>query len=121
MKIHVQPFDIVAILVSLTVLLVFTFLSLGSEEDGYLVINDAHGELLYPLDENREINISGPVGRSTIVIEDGKAGFVHSDCSDKLCLAMGMVGHSHEWAACLPNQVMISVTASTADRTRVDD
>lgn len=121
MKIRARPFDIVAILVSLAVLLVFIVLGRGSEADGYLVINDAQGELLYPLDENREIDIRGPVGISTIVIENGKAGFVHSDCSDKLCLAMGMVGHSHEWAACLPNRVMLSFTARAADRTRFGD
>ncbi|MDC7228424.1 MAG: NusG domain II-containing protein [Spirochaetales bacterium] len=103
-------FDIVALIISISIFFLFFMYGRAlSSENGYLLIQDESGEYLYPMDADRTITVEGPVGESVIVIEDGAAHFEHSDCKDKLCVLMGDISEGGEWAACLPNRVMILV------------
>ena len=110
-------YDLLAILLSLSVFLLFTRFGLQRQgETGFLLIEDAQGESLYPLSEDRELVLWGPVGQSVVRIEEGKARFVSSDCPDDLCVHMGEIYRVGEWAACLPNRIFISTQGGEAQR-----
>ena len=114
-------FDGIALVFSLTVFLLFFFYGRSlSRDEGYLLIQHSEGESLYSMAETRDIVIEGPVGESVIHIEDGHAAFVHSDCNDQLCVHMGDIEHSGEWAACLPNKVFIMIEGGPDDEEGVD-
>lgn len=77
------------------------------------------GILIYPLDEPRIIEVSGPLGPSTIEIDGGGAFFATAPCRDQLCV---IAGHQHEagqWAACLPNRVFLTIIGDT-DAAEID-
>jgi len=117
---RIRLFDAVAIILSLTVFLLFSWYGVKRDGDtGYLVVEDNTGEYLYPLSEDRDILLEGPVGESLIRIENGRAGFAHSDCEDSLCVQMGTIGSAGEWAACLPNQIFIH-TSGMPEEQEVD-
>jgi len=109
-------FDVVALIFSLAVFLSFTLYGRSmTGDEGYIIIDDVNGHSIYPLSENREILLHGPVGESLIVIENGKARFKHSDCKDQLCVQMGEISRAGEWAACLPNKIFLYTGGKKAD------
>ena len=117
----IKLFDGIALVVSLTIFLLFFLYGRSlSQDDGYLLIQDSEGESLYSMAEDREIVIEGPVGKSIIEIKGGHAGFIYGDCQDQLCVHMGDIEHSGEWAACLPNQVFIMIEGGPDDEEGVD-
>jgi hypothetical protein len=115
----ILKYDVMAIFLSILIFSAFTFFGWNKNGDSpYLLIEDSEGSALYPLSENREIHVHGPVGESVIQIADGKAAFIHSDCIDVLCVQMGPISEPGDWAACLPNEIFIST--SGGDSIEVD-
>lgn len=103
-------YDIAAFALSLVILILFAWLGFQHSGDtGYLIIEDSKGRLIYPLSEECDVVLEGPVGKSHIHIGKDSARFVHSDCPDKLCVQSGPVEKPGDWAACLPNQVFIYI------------
>lgn len=80
-----------------------------SETPPFLIINTAEGEWVYPLDVDKELVFTGPLGKTIVTIKDGKAFFVDSPCTDKLCVHMPPMFKAGDWAACLPNRVAIHI------------
>lgn len=116
-----RMFDGIALVFSLSVFLLFFLYGRSlSKDDGYLLIQDSEGESLYSMAETRDVVVEGPVGESVIHIEGGHASFTHSDCQDQLCVHMGDIESSGEWAACLPNQVFIMIEGGPDDEEDVD-
>ena len=108
-KRNLKIFDWVAFFLSLFLFLGFTFFGWNRGEDTlYLLVEDQNGSALYPLSEDKTITVEGPVGESVIQISEGEARFIHSDCADELCVQSGAISGPGEWAACLPNEVIIS-------------
>lgn len=62
--------------------------------------------------ENETVTLDNGI---EILIENGKIGFVKSDCPDKICVKSGMLSHSGEAAACLPHKTVISLTGADKD------
>ena len=82
-------------------------------EDGqasYLLIhsnnNPPRTELLAP---ERIIEIAGPLGNSTIEINDGRTRFISSPCRTKVCIHGGWLSRIGEFAACIPNRVSLTL------------
>ena len=87
------------------------FVASGRDDTGtpFLVVNAPEGEFVYPMNRNRVVRMKGVLGESVLVIEDGKAFFRESPCPNKICVQTRPVEHDNDWAACLPNQVIIHV------------
>ncbi|MCG8435882.1 MAG: NusG domain II-containing protein [Gammaproteobacteria bacterium] len=62
------------------------------------------------LDRDRIITVSGSRGQNEIEIRDGRARFITSPCANKFCIHYGWLAWIGEAAACLPNQISISLT-----------
>ena len=63
----------------------------------------------YSLDQNRNIDIQGPLGVTRIVIAKGKARFASSPCPNQYCVHQGWLNHKGQAAICLPNQVSLEL------------
>ncbi len=111
----IRRYDVLAIILSLAVFLGFTLYGMKfREETGYLLVEDAESQYLYPLSEDRTITMTGPVGETVIEIHDGEAHFLSSDCPDGLCVQMAPIAEAGDWAACLPNQVFITTSGGAS-------
>ncbi|MFM1912105.1 MAG: hypothetical protein RJB18_1496 [Pseudomonadota bacterium] len=63
----------------------------------------------YSLDQNRTIDIKGPIGITRILIANGKARFASSPCPNQYCVHQGWLSHKGQAAICLPNQVSLEL------------
>ena len=63
-------------------------------------------------DENytETIEINGKY-KNIIEVKDGSASFVYADCPDCDCVKAGVLSPRHNFAACLPNRVSISIVS----------
>lgn len=72
------------------------------------------------LDQPQELHVKGHLGESVIRIEDGRARFVSSPCTNKHCIHFGWLGDTGQTAACVPNGVLISVGNAHGEAPRYD-
>ncbi|MDR3255458.1 MAG: NusG domain II-containing protein [Synergistaceae bacterium] len=85
----------------------------GGKNFAEISVNGSISEML-PLELDREYIPPGlPAVR--IVTRGGAAGFVASDCPDKVCIHTGFLTKPGQAAACLPNRVVIRVSPGGAD------
>lgn len=61
------------------------------------------------LDQDRVVEIAGPLGMSRIEIKQGKARFLSSPCSNQYCVHQGWLHHSGQAAICLPNRISLEL------------
>lgn len=64
------------------------------------------------LDQNRTLEISGPLGVSMVSIEHGRVRFEQSPCNNQYCVHQGWLSKAGQVAACLPNRVSIELLGS---------
>ena len=46
------------------------------------------------------------------ITEDGQIAFIESNCPDKVCVNTGFIHTVGQYAACLPNGIMVKIVAS---------
>lgn len=106
----VRPLDIIIILFSLAIIMFLAWQVYGSRSTSpQLLIQTEGSSFIYPLDEERVIEVEGPIGITIIEVKEGRARFLDSPCPDKLCVAGGWLEHQGEWNACLPNMVFAAI------------
>ncbi len=66
-------------------------------------------EFSVPLNEDRTLELRGPLGISVIEIRNGQVRFVASPCRGKQCIHAGWLKQGGEFAACLPNRISVAV------------
>lgn len=99
--------------VSLSVLIFMTL----TRETGAVARVSVNGVTVaeYPLSINGKYTLNG--GTNVLVIEDGYAYLVYSECPDKTCV-MGngihgnKISYNGERIVCLPNKVMIEIVGT---------
>jgi len=70
------------------------------------------GDAIYAtlsLDQERTLDIHGPLGNSRIVIHRGQVRFEHSPCLNQYCVHQGWLKRAGQVAICLPNQVSLEL------------
>jgi len=77
-----------------------------------VVVSSARGEWIYPLAEDRIVEVEGLIGVTVIHIENGKASIHDSPCANKTCIASPPLHRTGDWSACLPNGVFMRVAGS---------
>ncbi|MDD4564146.1 MAG: NusG domain II-containing protein [Eubacteriales bacterium] len=63
------------------------------------------------LSQGKERLITIPQDNSILlqVYEDGSIAFIESDCPDKVCIQAGRISKTGQFAACLPNGVVMKI------------
>lgn len=87
-----------------------------SNSTGRVLIKTQGGEYIYPLDNNRVLEFSGPEGVSILEINEDKIHFVSSPCPDHVCEQMGWAGiGTTRFLACLPNAIIVTVEGDSSN------
>lgn len=108
MKIRI--FDIFSLLLAIAVLLVFSLLAYGKNRSStHLSVRAGGNDWIYPLTQNGPVQFEGPIGVTTVLIENGTARVLSSPCRDKICINMGNLEKAGDWSACLPNRVFARI------------
>ena len=69
------------------------------------------------LDEERVVEVEGPLGVTEVIISHGEVWVEQSPCRQKICVKMGRIKRVSEQVVCIPNRVFIEVTG---ENERVD-
>ena len=64
---------------------------------------------VFPLDAEETIPVPGPLGNTIIRIHDNQAWVESSPCDNQICVAAGRLHMHGEFAACLPNMVLVMI------------
>lgn len=110
MKIRVKFFDFVFILI-FALCAAASFVMAGNKKSSgaELVVKTPEGRFLYPLNKNTELDFEGVIGHTKVTIKDGQAWVTESACDNKNCIFMGKLSRPGDFAACLPNAVILTV------------
>ncbi len=87
------------------------FFHIMNHSKGHEVVIEEGGEIvgIFPLSEDRKIEVTGPLGISTVVIENGEVYMADSPCPNKICIHMGRKSKRDDTIICIPNRVYITV------------
>lgn len=114
---RVRFFDILAVVIAAAAIGGFSVLAYsGGRGPAEVVIEASGARWIYPLSQDRTVNVPGPLGDTIVVVEGGKAFVKDSPCPDKLCVLAGAIGTPGQWVACLPNRVMVSIRGGSAEQ-----
>ena len=78
-------------------------------------VQGPEGTFLYPLSEDRTIEAKGSIGITEIRVSRGMVWVDDSPCTNKVCIAMGVIHQSGQWVACLPNRIFVRITGGSPD------
>ena len=85
-----------------------------------VLIHGASQKWIFPLDAEETVAVRGPLGHTVIRIHNGQAWVESSPCDNKICVTAGHLNRQGEFAACLPNKVLLMIEGS-ANSGKPDD
>lgn len=110
MKNQFKVFDFVILIIFLASILFAASLIFSKKSDSKTLIVQTHeGKFAYAMDGSTRLEFTGLIGKSHIAVEDGKAWFEDSSCENKICVEAGKISRPNQWAACLPNGIIIYI------------
>lgn len=71
-------------------------------------------EWTFQLDADETVVVNGPLGDTVVKIQGNRAWVESSPCENQTCTAAGFIVKRGQWAACLPNNVLLMIRG-TAD------
>jgi len=77
-----------------------------------VVIEGSGRRWVYPLDAEETIAVPGPLGNTVVRIHDSQAWVESSPCDNKTCVHAGKLRSGWNFAACLPNSVLVMIAGS---------
>ena len=64
---------------------------------------------VFPLDAEETVEVEGPLGKTVVRIHLNEAWVESSPCNNQICVAAGHLHGRGEFAACLPNKVLLFI------------
>jgi hypothetical protein len=89
----------------------------GESSPARVIVRGEEKTWIFSLDGREELSIDGPIGKTVIAIGEGRAAIVSSPCAGQTCVAAGELRKNGQWAACLPNRVLLLVERSAGGHT----
>ena len=87
----------------------------GSGGGTHVLIQAQGDRWIYPIDQDREVTVQGPVGPTVIAIHARGVHVAAASCRDKVCVSMGTISSPGAWIACLPNRVFVRILGTDAE------
>ena len=103
----------IAALILVFCLIGLWFMLSGKEGDTVTVTVDKSIFGEYPLNEDRTVEIRSADAWNILIIKDGRAAVESASCPDGLCSAHRAISRDGESIICLPNKVVIFVSANS--------
>ena len=70
---------------------------------------DGRSVLELSLEKDVTTTVTGPLGETVIIVENGTVRIADSPCPHHHCIRMGRLEHSGEIAVCVPNRVVVTI------------
>jgi len=102
-------FPLIAVGIVFGFLLVFKYFPLPGGSSYKVLVESDEGkrEVTVTADSRETLRLRGPLGETTVAIQNGKVWVVFSPCPDKTCIKMGKIPDNTDFIACIPNRVVI--------------
>jgi len=109
-KTPVKPWDAVIF----SIALVITGFSIFSAyikpyNSSQVLIEGKNQRWIFPLDADETVDVQGPLGITVIRIHENQTWVESSPCENKICIGAGHLRNNGDFAACLPNNVLIVI------------
>ena len=110
----IKKADIVLLIIILVVGIPLSVLSLTEGIGGDKVRISLDGEIygVYPLGEDREIDVTEDGHTNHITIKDGQVSLSYSTCRNQVCVNTGAISETKDAIVCLPNRVVVEIISS---------
>ena len=110
----IKKADIVLLIIILVVGIPLSVLSLTEGIGGDKVRISLDGEIygVYPLGEDREIDVTEDGHTNHITIKDGQVSLSYSTCRNQVCVNTGAISETKDAIVCLPNRVVMEIISS---------
>lgn len=101
--------DLIVILSIVLIAITSLLIVFISRKPGAVAVVEVNGAVVgeYPLSENGTFTLNG--GTNTLVIEDGAAYIINSNCPDHTCENTGKIRYVEQTVICLPNRLSVTV------------
>ena len=88
-----------------------SWLSLSGSITGENVRVTVDGKLygVYPLSENREVEIDHAGHTNHITIKDGTVAMTSSSCKNQVCVQTGVISRTKDVIVCQPNRILVEI------------
>jgi hypothetical protein len=105
-----RPFDFGILIPAFGAVLVsFVLVYSGAGFQQTIHLKGEGGEWIFPDDAAETVTVAGPLGGTLVAIQNGTARIISSPCANQTCVAAGPIQSRGQWAACLPNRVMVFI------------
>jgi hypothetical protein len=111
---------LIAVLLVLSLLSIGAMRFLGASGKHAVVEIDNRRVLELPLDRDIVTTVTGPLGDTVIEVKKGEVSIPKSPCPNKYCMHMGHISLAGEILVCVPNHVIVKITAGN-DKNRAFD
>jgi len=116
MKLYIKTLDILIVFIVTCV----TFFSIYAaymkpQNKPQVLIRGQGGEWVFAQDARETVIVKGTLGDTIVRIENNRAWVEESPCANQTCVASGMITRHGQWAACLPNNVLLMIQGGGSD------
>jgi hypothetical protein len=109
-KTKLKPGDYAIIAIMVVLIIVFSYRYFFAPSGGTRIeIRAPSYDGSFSLGENRVVEVSGPLGITKVVIQDGEVWVSESPCKQKICIKMGHKHRVGDQIVCIPNRVLIEI------------
>jgi hypothetical protein len=112
-----KPFDFGILIPAFGAVLASFFLVYsGADTQRTIYLQGDGGEWVFSPDAVETVTVAGPLGDTVVAIQGGQIRVLSSPCANQTCVAAGAIHAPGQWAACLPNRVMVFVLGESPPR-----
>jgi len=116
MKLPIKAADVFIIFLVTGVTFYFAYsVYFISQGNAQVLIRGQGSEWTFPVDAGETITVSGPLGNTIVIIANNQAWVEKSPCFNQTCVASGIISRQGQWAACLPNNVLVMIQGTGDD------
>jgi hypothetical protein len=112
-KLPVKPLDLVIVTLALALTCFSAWSVYLNPRNTTQVLIEGYGRRwVFPMDAEETIAVPGPLGNTIVRIHGSHAWVESSPCDNQICVAAGSLHRHGEFAACLPNLVLVMIEGS---------
>ncbi|HHU07207.1 MAG TPA: NusG domain II-containing protein [Clostridiaceae bacterium] len=113
-RVFMRPTDLLIVglilLAGLSSYLIFKNQNISADTEAHIFFeNELIAVLPLTEDEEKDLVYRQCPGITFRLYKDGSIAFLESSCPDKVCINSGKMSEAGDWAACLPNRVLVRV------------
>ncbi|MBN2325179.1 MAG: NusG domain II-containing protein [Spirochaetes bacterium] len=107
---RLRPGDCAIVAIAVSLIVVFSCRYFFASSGGARIeITAPSYDDSFSLEENRVVDVSGPLGITRVVIRDGEVWVSESPCKQKICVKMGHKHRVGDQIICIPNRVLVEI------------